>query len=223
MADIKDYTIIITSQHRDKPKFMAMAEYLAQTFVDSQNEVLATPAYFDLDDAVGKQLDDIGEWVGLSRQVRIPIAGVYFSFDEEGVGWDLGVWKGEFDPDLGVTSLDDETYRLMIRAKIGANHWDGTLEQYQEILTSVFVGSASQVFGIDYQDMTMDVAIVGEEPSALLKALLTQGYFPLKPAAVRIRGFVFTSVPYAPLFAFDTDPSAEFIAGWDGGAWGIYL
>ncbi|WZB61444.1 DUF2612 domain-containing protein [Achromobacter xylosoxidans] len=24
--------------------------------------------------------------------------------------------------------LDDDTYRLLLRAKIGANHWDGTLE-----------------------------------------------------------------------------------------------
>jgi hypothetical protein len=82
---------------------------------------------FDLDQAAGDQLDIIGLWVGVGRRVKTPPIGVYFSLDIVSVGFDQGVWQGPFDPSMGITLLDDDTYRLLIRAKIGANHWDGTL------------------------------------------------------------------------------------------------
>ncbi|MGC7970039.1 DUF2612 domain-containing protein, partial [Salmonella enterica] len=71
------------------------------------------PFDFDLDQAIGVQLDAVGEWVGISRNITVPLAGVYFSFDIAGLGFDQGVWKGPFDPDTGLTTLDDDTYRLL--------------------------------------------------------------------------------------------------------------
>lgn len=138
MAEISDYTGLVTSEHADKPKFIATLSALAQCFVDLQNLTLGIPDQFDLDRAVGVQLDAVGLWVGITRNVNAPLAGVYFSLDADGLGFDQGVWKGPFDPDSGVVSLDDDTFRLLIRAKIGANHWDGTLGTSAAILNSIF-------------------------------------------------------------------------------------
>lgn len=220
MADITDYTGKITAEHADKPKYMAMVAAVAQCFVDAQNGVAAMPSAFDLDDAEGAQLDAVGLWVGVTRNVATPLTGVYFSFDTVGLGFDQGVWKGPFDPDTGVTSLDDETYRLLIRARIGANHWDGTLAGSKAILAQIF-GGDTQVFIQDNLDMSITVGIAGKVPSALFLALLSGGYIPIKPQAVRVNYYLVTSTDGAPLFGFDM--SNEYVAGFDAGAWATPL
>jgi hypothetical protein len=138
MAELTDYTGLITSEHNQRPKFMAVVAALAQPMVDLMSVLGSMPARFDLDVAVGVQLDDVGRWVGISRIIRTPLTNVYFSLDIDGIGFDQGIWKGPFDPDTGLTTLDDDTYRAVIRAKIGANHWDGTMEGSVAILNSIF-------------------------------------------------------------------------------------
>ncbi|MFX6149299.1 DUF2612 domain-containing protein, partial [Acinetobacter baumannii] len=80
--------------------------------------------------------------------------------------------KGPFDPDTGLTTLDDDTYRLLIKAKIGANHWDGTLEGSAAILNSIF-DSSTHVFIEDHQDMSMTIGVSGKIPSPVFLALLS--------------------------------------------------
>lgn len=220
MADLTEYTALITSEHRDKSRFMAVVGALVQPLVDQMNVLQSMPGKFDLDNAVGVQLDDVGLWVGVSRKIRTPLTGIYFSFDIDGLGFDQGIWKGLFDPDTGLTVLDDDTYRLVIRAKIGANHWDGTLEQSAAILNSIF-GADTHVFIEDHQDMSMTIGIAGKVPSAVFLALLAGGYIPLKPEGVRVAYTVVTSVGGAPLFGFDMDN--ELVAGFDTGVWGTAL
>nr|WP_314614272.1 DUF2612 domain-containing protein [uncultured Pseudomonas sp.] len=138
MPDIKDYTGKITSEHADKPKYMAMVEAVSQCFLDTNQVASGLPDDFDLDLATDAQLDDVGLWVGISRNIPTPLTNVYFALDTPGLGFDQGAWKGPFDPDNGITILDNETYRSLIRAKIGANHWDGTLESSKAILDLIF-------------------------------------------------------------------------------------
>lgn len=216
MADLTEYTALITSEHSDMPRFMATVSALVQPLVDQMNVLQGMPSRFDLDVAVGDQLDTIGVWVGVSRKIRTPLTGVYFSFDIAGLGFDQGTWKGPFDPDTGLTVLDDDTYRLVIRAKIGANHWDGTLEQSAAILNSVF-DADTHVFIEDHQDMSMTIGIAGKVPPATFLALLSGGYIPLKPEGVRVNYTVVTTVDGSPLFGFDM--SNQLVAGFDVGAW----
>ncbi|KVP84561.1 hypothetical protein WJ95_20595 [Burkholderia ubonensis] len=217
MADLNDYTALITSEHRDKPRFAATVAAVVQPLVDQMNLLASMPGKFDLDVAVGDQLDAVGLWVGVSRRIRTPLTGIYFSFDIAGLGFDQGIWKGPFDPDTGLTVLDDDTYRLVIRAKIGANHWDGTLEQSAVILNSIF-GADTHVFIEDHQDMSMTIGISGKVPSAVFLALLAGGYIPLKPEGVRVNYTIVTTVDGAPMFGFDMNN--QFVAGFDTGAWG---
>ncbi len=216
MADIDDYTGKITSEHSDKPKFMAMVEGVCQPFIDTNNVTSGLPANFDLDDAVDDQLDTVGLWVGISRNIATPLTGVYFSLDVPGLGFDQGAWKGPFDPDSGITTLDNDTYRALIRAKIGANRWDGTLPQAKEILDQVFSGD-SLVFMQDNQDMSITIGVAGKSPTAIELALLTGGYIPLKPQSIRVKYYIAPTAD-GPLFGFDV--TNEYIAGFDQGSWG---
>lgn len=217
MGDLNDYTSLITSEHCDKPRFMATIAAVVQPLVDQMNLLASMPDKFDLDTAIGGQLDVMGLWVGVSRKILTPLTGIYFSFDTDGVGFDQGSWKGPFDPDTGQTAFDDDTYRLVIRAKIGANRWDGTLESSAAILNSIF-GSDTHVFIEDHQDMSMTIGIAGKVPSAVFLALLAGGYIPLKPEGVCVNYTMVTSVDSAPLFGFDMDN--EYVSGLDVGAWG---
>lgn len=218
MANISDYTGLVTSEHADKPKFVATLSALVQCFVDLQNLELQIPFDFDLDQAIGVQLDAVGKWVGITRNVNTPLTGVYFSLDIDGLGFDQGVWQGPFDPTTGVVSLDDDTYRLLIRAKIGANNWDGTLGTSAAILNSIF-GGGTYVFIVDNGDMSIDYGIAGTLPSAIFLALLRGGYIPLKPEAVHINGYFVPSVSNTPLFGFDVENN--LISGFDVGSWAV--
>lgn len=216
MAKIEDYTGKITSEHSDKPKYMAMVQTVATCLLGAGNVSATLPEEFDLDSAIGAQLDVIGEWVGVTREIPTPLTGVYFALDTAGLGFDEGAWQGPFDPDTGITILDDETYRTLIRARIGANRWDGTLEQSKAILDLVFSGDTF-VFIEDNQDMTITIGVAGERPSALELALLTGGHIPIKPQSVRVDYYIVPSED-GPMFGFDIDN--QYISGFDQGSWG---
>lgn len=91
MADIEDFLRLIPPEHRDKSKFVATVKLWLQPFVDNINLLDSLPGLFDLDTAVGQQLDFVGQWVGLTRYINEPL-DVFFSFDIEGLGFDEGVW-----------------------------------------------------------------------------------------------------------------------------------
>lgn len=216
MADTDAYLALITAFHRGKPKFAAMVKALVEPVVAQQSFMAHLPIDFDLDEAIGAQLDQVGEWVGRTRFVSTPIAGAWFSFDTEFRGFDQGVWQQPFDTDDGITRLDDETFRTLLRAKIAANNWDGTLPAAKTALEIIFPGGETQLVITDNQDMTITFGVAGVIPSALFIALLSDGYLPLKPEGVRA-DYLITTVN-GPLFGFDVEN--EFISGFDTGAWG---
>ena len=77
------YTDLITNYHARKPKFFAHVDLSTRPLIDVSTAVSGLVADFDVDSAVGTQLDIIGEWVGRERRVKKPITGVYFSWDTE--------------------------------------------------------------------------------------------------------------------------------------------
>lgn len=215
MSLITDYINLVTSQHADKPKFIAMLELLLAPFVATQNLENNYPTLYDVDVAIGNQLDVVGIWVGRSRYVAIPLVGVYFSWDTSGVGWGQGSWKGVFDPSSGLTRLPDGPYRTLLKAKIAANHWDGSIPNAYEVWETAF-GNQSQIIIQDNQDMSFTVAIFGLPLDAVTLALLTEGYIPLKPEGVRITGYV-TAPDSGPIFAWGIEN--DLLKGWGQGSW----
>lgn len=178
MATIEQYTKLVTDEHSDKPKFMKMMALVVSAFVDCQN--VYNRMIFDIDDAEDIMLDFIGEWVGLSRYIEIPLA-IYFAFDTVGLGFDQGIWFAPFDPVSGTTRLDDDTYRRVLWAKVGINNWDGTAPEFDAIMLRVFNGTGVTAYAKDNQNKTFTVKVSGAVP-LILKTLLDNGLLVPKPA-----------------------------------------
>lgn len=218
-VQLSQYTSLITSEHNEKPRFMAMVSLLAQWAVDRQNMLASIPGLFDIDDAVGQQLDWVGQWVGISRNLSIPLTGVYFSFDTAGLGFDQGTWLGPFDPTTGLVSLPDNAYLTLLYAVVAANNWDGTVPGAYTAWNTIFEPLGYSILIEDGQDMTMTVALIGPTPDAVTLALFTGGYLNLRPAGVGITFYYTQSVPNVPIFGFDAENSS--ISGFDVGAWAV--
>jgi hypothetical protein len=239
------YTSLITSEHRNKPLFVATVALFVSGFiggsvtstapgdtvaddvlmfvgpslssqlggnlvtpgdtvdtgvdmaVDFEQSVVGIfpnlPFLADIDNAIGKQLDNIGVWVGLPRAVFV-------------------------NSTLGIVTLDDTTYRQLLYAKIAANHWDGGMESYQAILADFFPGSGIVLKAVDNQDMTIDIYISGGIPTSLQTALLKGGLLVPQPTGVLINGFI---LPTGPVFGLDEEDLN--IAGPDVGSFPTYL
>lgn len=214
MADVNEYLDLITSEHRKKPKFIATVSLDVSVQVRVQNLLLSMIPLFDLDLAVGQQLDVIGQWVGVSRNVSIPVDGIYFSWDADfSVGWDFGSWEPAEQPTT-ITVLPDDAYLTLIRARIAANSWDGTTTGAYLIWEQIFPDITILIQ--DNQNMTYALALVGGIVDSLTLALLRGGYIPLKPEGVRVTEY-FVPVNNGPLFAWDIEN--QYLAGWDDGSW----
>jgi len=181
------YADLITSEHRDKPKFRAVVELLVSGFTDGMKVLASMPVLYQFNNARGQQLDRVGVWVGLSRFVRVP--------------------------SLGTVELADEDYRLLLTSKIAANHFDGSFQQYQQILSSLFTGFGFTLVAVDNFDMSLDIYVVGATPTQIQLALMQSGYLPPKPEGVRIRGV--TVIGDHPVFGLDHED--DFISGPDIG------
>lgn len=219
------YTELITNYHAGKPRFVAHVDLSTRPITDASTALQGLVTAFDIDSAVGAQLDILGEWIGRTRIVRQPISGVYFSFDTDGLGWDQGIWQGPYDPDAGYTSLSDDTYRIVLKAKIAINNWNGQNDTLPPILETALEGSGLKMQIVDNQDMTISVWVFPEEDirqvSLELIAAIRQGYLTVKAAGVWAGDIQTPSIETPSVgnrfFGFDMDN--EYIAGFDDGAW----
>lgn len=219
MNDVNTYLGLITSEHRDKEKFQAMVQAVTSFYVQLQSTLSSLIAKFDIDTATGAQLDIIGRWAGISRFIRSPLTGVYFEWGTDSVGWSQGVWQGTFSPTSGLAELPDDMYRTLIRAKIAANRWNGTIPSAYDIWEEVFPNN--RVIIEDNQDMSIIVAVVGEVLDAVTTALLTGGYIPLKPEGVRVAYYA-VPVDTSPMFIWGgegTGGDGVNTGGWSIGSW----
>lgn len=186
MADIQRYLDLITSEHYEKPKFtlwLTAALNIVDDVVTAANTVSLA---FDIDLAIGAQLDVLGSIVGRSRQV-------------------------DFQPSDNVSPvLDDDTYRMVIKAKIAQNQWDGTIPSLYDLWDNIF--PLIRLMLVDNQNMTLSAAITGMT-SQLQEDLVTNGYIIPKPQGVKIN-YSFTN---GITFAYDFDNTAY--SGYDNGYW----
>lgn len=175
MADIQRYLNLITSQHKTKTKFNALLSAFLSKADDVAIAANSLNDDFDLDGAVGSQLDTIGDILGRKRLLT------FQPTDSE-------------DSPL----LDDDTYRLVLKTKIAQNHWEGTTEQILAIWRNVFP-TISIIF-LDGQNMTVQVAVVGEL-TQLQKDLISHNYIIPKPQGVTMTFLYVTDV----IFGYDLE------------------
>lgn len=212
---VQDYLELITSEYAAQPDFLAVVTLGVEVSVRVQQLLASMIPLFDIDTPpVGEQLDIIGQWVGVSRNVEVPITGVFFTWDAEAtVGWDYGVWQATGQPS-NITSLPDDAYLLLIKATIAANNWDGTTNGAYAIWDQLF--TEFTIIIQDYCDMSYALIIAGGIIDSLTLALITGGYIDLRPEGVEISAY-FVSEGDNPIFAFDLD--TPLLKGWDEGYW----
>lgn len=135
MPNLNDYLNLIPSQYQNSPKFKQWLTVLLTPLVDVQDLASNLDKYFDIDSAVGVQLDMLGHIVGASRLLP-------------------------FTPTNGNPVLDDDDYRFLIKAQIARNTWHGTNEEiydkWNELFTDVYISIK------DNQDMTISLVFLGE-------------------------------------------------------------
>lgn len=185
------YTGLVTSEHADKPNYMATIAASVQPFTDVIAMYQLMQLSYDIDVGAGDQLDKIGQWVGITRNLQTPISGLFFTFDT-GPGFDKGILIDDSATSTSLTVLDDYHYRLVLKVKILNNHWDGTNKHFQDISAALFPVSGLTLFVQDLANMTINLGYVEHGVSPIAIALLTGGYLDLKPATITIANYLYT-------------------------------
>lgn len=149
MRQTTDYVALVTPQHQIAPRFLATVAASVDPLASLQSFLLALELAFDFDTAIGAQLDAVGVRVGRSRGVPTPLPGIYFSVGLANRGVGQAPIKGPYSTRVGIYLLDDETFRRLIRAKVLANRWDGTVPGQEAIYGAYFIDPATLVFVSD--------------------------------------------------------------------------
>lgn len=156
---IDKYLNSVTSQHRDKKKFIA---WLSSSLTIIDHAYIMTKNIdndFDLDNALGVQLDMLGQSIGRKRMLTFqPL--------------------NDHNP-----VMDDETYRLVLKAKVAMNNWDGKTESAYGIWDNTFKDIGLQIQ--DNQDMSMTAYVTGYV-NQIRQDLIQHGYIVPKPEGVKI-------------------------------------
>lgn len=192
--NIQDYLSLIPPPNSIQPNFMAWVQANIQPQVDIETVINDMVAAFDIDQAVGNQLDILGSILNVSRQVGFPPGG-------------------------GASAiLVDDLYRVALKARIILNQWKGTKDEIYDFWQTWFPDYP--VLIQDNQDMTMSVLVIGMPNDltgtymfalgpdggpgpngsilaglgigywngyqGILRDLVTYGYFTPKPAGVKV-------------------------------------
>ena len=192
-----DYTQYITSQHNQRQRFVDTVFALTEMAQAIRSVVDAIPGHFDLDLAIGAQLDIIGLWVGQSRYIKDALPAEFFGFDdtpaalgfgEEGMPYIGGRWYEEGESSMSTSVLHDELYRLLIRARIVKNHYRGGFAGIIAGARQIFDDEKIHVSVQDLGNMAMRVNI-GKPLSKVEQVIVKKLDIIPRPAGVLIEGF----------------------------------
>ena len=189
----------LTHEYVHSPKLNALLYVLLKKFDDVSQCLTKLDTSVDLDSAVGVQLDMLGVIAQASRVLP-------------------------FQPSFGVSPvLDDASYRIYIKAKIGQNQWDGTITSLYLLWRQLF--PTIGVVIADNQNMSATLFISGSPSSIILDMIAgyavngaTSGVVQNGLIVPRPEGVEFLyEFGGLPAFGFDLDNS--FVAGFDVGKW----
>lgn len=114
-----DYLQLITSEHKNQPKFAAWLSAALGMIQDVQNFLLTMQNSFDLDRAVGNQLDTIGEVLNMPRLLPFQPNEIY-SLQVNGVTTETGA--GEKAPDNPFTLVGTQSITVSGNPSQSANY-----------------------------------------------------------------------------------------------------
>lgn len=159
-VDLNFYLDLVTSEHSTKPKYMAWLSVLLTPLIDAIKLNEGVKKAFDLNTAIGAQLDIIGKWLEQPRQV-------------------------DFQPTDGSSSiLSDNYYRTVLKAKVVKNQWKGTISNFYSFWNVLFKGQPLQIYLVDNQDMEPVAVIWSSSVDQMMQDLIANNYIVPKPAGL---------------------------------------
>jgi len=191
-----EYINLLIKQYWEKPKAAAEIEMKTSSWRRSFVWLSSFENAFDLDSATGDRLDIIGRIVGIGRAIPYAVPKIAFGFDENpnSRGFDdlfsplndRAPFQDLFESESTELVLDDNAYRLFIRAKIKKNISSPYLVSddslsIQDAVINIFGGLA---YVTDNYDMTLTLHVSSVFSSSKLDALLKMSLIP-KPQGVR--------------------------------------
>lgn len=185
------YVARLIQQYRTQPKAQAtIAILVKQAIMDMV--IAQIGAAYNIDTSIGVQLDVIGKYVGLSRNIGPSAAVNYFGFRRyAGTGNIYGFARYAGGVNVGViwnryqyggaqgSALNDTSYRTALKCKIMINSSDGTVPGIYALLHRYFFGVITL---IDHHDMTITYLVSNTVP---LDTSVLQTFLP-KPMGVGI-------------------------------------
>ncbi len=201
MADvssiIEQYVDLLIIQYSQKPKARALIRLFVEQVLSS-GVLLDVRDGYDLETAVGKQLDVLGKYIGIGRFYRKQILENYFAlidFDEvdspppEKIGLadysDFETKEGrmlQFSNILSSTlALNDDDYRFILKLKIIQNYSDHSHQSIDEALYAFF-GSDVYVESTGNMQMTYHMPM---RLSAVLEVAIQKGVI-MRPMGVEV-------------------------------------
>lgn len=159
-VDLNFYLDLVTSEHSTKPKYMAWLSVLLTPLIDAIKLNEDVKKAFDLNTAIGAQLNIIGKWLEQPRQVG-------------------------FQPTDGSSSiLSDNYYRTVLKAKVVKNQWKGTISNFYSFWNVLFKGQPLQIYLVDNQDMEPVAIIWSSSVDQMMQDLIANNYIVPKPAGL---------------------------------------
>lgn len=201
----------IYAQYRDKPKAAAWYRIVMRLASKIGSAAESVRTSYDIDTAIGEQLDVIGRIVVAPRSFidNIPMMPGLFALTD---GDEFGDDGAMFSPlTIGQDSqLSDELYRMVIRAKIVKNSSDGSIESILSGINFLLPG-ANVIRVTDGEDMSFSIEFSGQISNLERYALLNAALIP-KPQGVRFNGFLesFGISEFGDIDAEFGDTDAEF-------------
>lgn len=215
MSDIDDiveyYSNLLIIQYNGLPKAKAIVELFVREIL-ANGILLDIREAFNIDTAVGVQLDILGKYVDIDRFYQGQILTDFFavtSYNEFPLDTSK---KGLTDYTQGFTkfgktityndylsnnqTLGDDDFRFLIRLRIMQNNINHSHQAIDKVLFDFF---GTTLFADTNNDMTMYYFYQGQIP-AILQAALQKRLF-LKPIGVQFSGLIQQK---APFFGFRT-------------------
>jgi hypothetical protein len=179
----------IYSQYRTKPKAVKWFDIARKMGGSLEAAAIAVRNMYDIDSNVGAQLDIIGRIVVLNRDfigVVQLFPGLFDATEGDQCGDDVNAVFSESSTATD-SVMNDEIYRIALRAKIFKNNGDATIES---ILEAMFVVApdVDYVQVLDTEEMSFAIEFAGDVTNiqqwALFNINLVQ-----KPQGVQFLGF----------------------------------
>lgn len=202
----------IYAQYRTKPKAVAWYEITRKLAVELGSAIDAVRVMYNIDTAVGEQLNIIGRVVVVDRSFVGQVAldpGLFALTDGDEFGDTEAVFAALYVDQDG--QMSDELYRLVIKSKIIKNDSDASIESILYGM-NFLLPNADVLRVTDGEDMSFSVEFYGNITNLERWALLNASLVP-KPQGVRFNGFLegFDYVQFGDDETEFGDTTAEFV------------